>query len=553
MGQFLQAAVRSTVRRSRFFLMLFFFLVMLCPVALYPQETYSLNFPSDEKGDDAVAERYASWSKNLVDDGRWAEALTALERASAFSSVSSDISYLLALARSHGHKPRGGVLKALEMALNVGRWKMYSPDDARLLKAENLIALGVYSEALSELSKTSKSPREAELTLKALLYYRPAEFLRYMTDILDRYPRENEPVRIFFSYLKTKDAAGATASESDLQLLELVVRRLPVLLLKDAELAWMAAPFMRDTPEAKRLVQAYRAVNDPVSASLPAALKLGVIDEEIALEELFGTKNKFSGAADASLDINLMGEVWGLLRREEARAIFRRNLLVFSGVISEDANRDGIIETTVEYSRGMLRQASYDAAQSGIPDMTIYFEAGDPRRADYLIPPENTEASPSRKEAVVYWERYPAVEEVEMEGARYIPRPLSFHFSPVKFEELWGSTVLFPRRDRMSPPLTRRVLVFQSLRIERPSLEFSKGKEVVELDQGIPVRAREYVGESMVAETDFIRGRPQLQRVDLDLDGKMETFRHFKRDYRSRELEELWDYDRNIDYTVNDD
>jgi hypothetical protein len=75
---------------------------------------------------------------------------------------------------------------------------------------------------------------------------------------------------------------------------------------------------------------------------------------------------------------------------------------------------------------------------------------------------------------------------------------------------------------------------------------------VVELNQGIPVRAREFVGELMVSETEFLRGRPQLQRADLNFDGKMDTVRHFRRNYRAVELEELWNYDRDIDYTVSD-
>jgi hypothetical protein len=90
--------------------------------------------------------------------------------------------------------------------------------------------------------------------------------------------------------------------------------------------------------------------------------------------------------------------------------------------------------------------------------------------------------------------------------------------------------------------------------VERPSLEFSGGIESVELNAGIPVRAREYVGGLMVSETEFLRGRPQLQRLDLNFDGKMDTVRFFKHSYRAVELEELWDYDRNIDEarTVSD-
>ena len=515
--------------------------------ALSSPNLYSLTFP-DDRGDSAMAERYAVWTKNLIDDGYWAEALAALERSSDFADVSSDISYLLALARSHAKKPRPEVLEALNLALAVDRWNLFSAEAARLDKADVLIALRAYPEALQELSRVSKSPRETSLVLKALAAYRPRDFHRYMRETLDRYPRESEPVRIFFHFLSNEAAAGRNPEGNELELLELVIRRLPLLLEDNPDLAWMAAPFMRDMEEARRLVMAYRAVHTPRIASLPAALKLGAIGEETALEELFGP------SVDV-LDFALLEEIWELLRSEDARTIFRRNLSVYTGAITEDSDRDEIPETHVLYNEGVLVSAVYDMNQSGIHDLTVYFEAGNPHRAVTLLPPESSTGLHSgvpRKQAEVLWERYSAIREVELDGARYIPRPLELRFTPVLFVELMRSGVLFPRLDPLASPLTRRVLVSQALRVERPSLEFSGGIEIVELNQGIPVRAREYVGDLMVSETEFLRGRPQLQRVDLNFDGRMETVRHFRRQYRAVELEELWDFDRDYDYVVSD-
>ena len=518
------------------------FLVFLLFWAALPSYPQSDLFPAAR--DAAVAGRYAQWAKTAIDEGRWKEALAALERASDFADVSSDISYLLALARSHEDIPRAAVLEALNMAFSTDNWVLCREEDARLLRIENLIAIRAYQEALSELSRVSKGPKEATLTLRILAASRPADFRSFMKETLDRYPRECEPVRLFLAFLKNMDAAGTNPGSEDLELLEFIIRRLPLLTPDDAELAWMAAPFIRDTEEAKRLVMAYRAANVPRVESLPAALKLGVISEETALEELFAP-------AALPLGIALLEEVWALLRREELRAQFRRNLSVYSGVLIEDADRDGIPETYAEYFEGMLTKSTYNKVQDGISELTVFFEAGVAQRALALIPPEGGASGvSSRKEARVQWERYPAVLEVELEGAVFIPRPLDLHFSPVLFTELWGSGLLFPRRDAISPPLTRRALVSQSLRVERPSLEFRGGIEVVELNQGIPVRAREYVGDMMVSETDFLRGRPLFQRVDLDFDGRMETARRFSRNYRDMEIEELWDYDREFDYII---
>jgi len=534
------------------------FLLAFIPVMVFSQE--------GPRGESVMADLYAEWAKNAIAQGRWGEGLAALERANDFANVSSDISWLLALARFHENKPRETVIDALNMALTVDRWVIYYPESARLLKAENLIAVRAYNEALVELSHVSRGPKEAGLTLRALAAWRPAEFRRLLRETLDRYPRESEPVRLFFKFVSNNDAAGLYPTGDDLEILELINRRLPALLGDDPELAWIAAPYIRDAAEAQRMVSAYRAVNNPVPESLPITLKLGVINEDTALSELFDFNHERHSGGN-TLDMALLGEIWDLLASENSKALFRRNLSAYTGVITEDADRDGFSETFAYYDRGWLRQCVYDTAQDGVPVLTVFFEGGNPRSALALIPPESVfggysplrgpaegfaeSALTSRKNAALRWERYPAVLETELDGARFIPRPFDFHFSPVIFVELWGSGVLFPQRDPMTAPLTRRVLVSWSLRVERPSLEFGGGVEVVELNQGIPIRAREYVGDLMVAETEFLRGRPQIQWVDLDFNGRMDTVRHFSRAYRVMELEDLWNYDRDFDYTVN--
>ena len=60
------------------FLRVFLLIVIFLGVMLFPVEVYSLTFPGDGTGDSAMADRYALWSKNLIEDGYWNEALFAL-------------------------------------------------------------------------------------------------------------------------------------------------------------------------------------------------------------------------------------------------------------------------------------------------------------------------------------------------------------------------------------------------------------------------------------------------------------------------------------------
>jgi hypothetical protein len=511
-----------------------------------------------------VAKKYVQQAEKALAENKWSEAHIILERGADYSDVSSDISYLLALVRSYFDQPQGAVLESLERAISADRWYTYSAKDALLLEAESYLRLRKYSETLGILSNLPESPRAAGIRLKALRFSaRPDEFRRYMTDTLDRYPRDPGPARIFFEYLKFEylkegKAVGLDSDREDRRILDLILRRLPALLLADAELAWMAAPFVRDTEEARRLVEAYRAVNKPDPASLPVAINLGVIEEETALEELFSFDSPYlSGVPEdpiPGLDKTLVEEI-GALLREDALKVFGRNLLEWSGVIREDSDHDGFAEAAGVYRNGMLLGYSFDADQDGLPELVLDFEAGDPRGAYIPVMPESGEGKPyypvrdeDRRKITLGWERYPAVLEAEIGDERFLPRPLSFYYNPVRFREIPGTSLFFPEADPASMVLTRRTLVANAFRAERPSREFPGGTETVELNQGIPVRAWEYFEGRMVSETDFLQGRPLVQRADLDTDGRMETIRRFRRAV----IPALPDDAPNIEYAESD-
>jgi hypothetical protein len=78
---------------------------------------------------------------------------------------------------------------------------------------------------------------------------------------------------------------------------------------------------------------------------------------------------------------------------------------------------------------------------------------------------------------------------------------------------------------------------------ERPSREFQGAVERVTLARGIPQRSAEYLEGRMISVTEFILGRPIVQRIDLDLDGRMETVRRFRREAGPPDSGEgfLWD------------
>jgi hypothetical protein len=520
------------------------------------------------QGFEGVAEQYVRWAEDAIAGGRWDEALAGLERGADYADVSSDISYLLALARSRTGKPRGAVLEALRRAAEAGRWNRYSPDQARLLEAENLIALRNFSGALNLLGSSSTDGDGAALRLLALRGLPDTgEFRRVMGETLERYPRDPRPAVIFFEYAKGKIPEGG-----DQSLMELILRRLPYLLEAEPRLAFLAAPFINDRGEARRLVEAYRGIHGALPASVPVSLSLGVIGEKDAVEELFGPPSSAAGAsAELVIDRDLITGVFNQLRDEASQKLFRERLLRFSGTITADDDRDGFPESRARYREGAPREYSWDANQDGLAELVIFFDAGgNPQWAEQAVlpetpaeagnvPAEGVFAVPARDSdrtrALLFWERYPGVLRSELAGVTYIPAPGEFLLSPVRFISLAageGTGLLYPVVDPLNVRVSRRILASFSKTIRRPSGEFEGAVEWIDLLDSIPLRAVEILDGRPVAVTEFIRGKPLIQRIDLDLDGRMETIRRFQGEDAEPGGEFLPDYKKILRFSESD-
>jgi hypothetical protein len=314
------------------------------------------------------------------------------------------------------------------------------------------------------------------------------------------------------------------------------LRQLPLLLEEGPDLAWRAFPFIPNLEEARRLMAAYRAAGFYEAASLPAALSLGLLSEEAAVLELFQDR----GGEERRLDKGLILNIGGLLLTDGGRELFRRNLLSFSGVIEEDADGDGYSEALARYREGSLTGYEYDVDQDGLPELNAVFEAGLPCRVELAaLPGFFTAGEPlpfavlplsegDRIRALIHWEQYPVVLESTLEGVRYIPRSRDFFYAPFRLEDLGGTGLLFPGGDPRRMGLSQRTLLAFAAALERPSREFAGAVERFELNRGIPERAQEFLNGRLVAETEFSQGRPVLQRLDLDLDGRLETVRRFR-------------------------
>jgi hypothetical protein len=520
---------------------------------------YAQDHGAGQRGDADVARQYADWARQAIDDERWEEALAALERAADFANVSSDISYLLALALSHNEKSRTAVVHALDAALETNRWVTYSKNHALLLKAQQLVAMREYIDALFVLDKIviSRTDESADAAILRLMALRglaasggdvqaPARFRSLLLIAMDRYPRDPRPLRVFFEYARNRSPEPAELPSSDTNLLELALRRLPFLLESDPGLAWMAAPFMRNTDDARRLVAAYRAQNTgrPTADSIPAALNFGILGDIDAVNEFFSWP---------VLEKNLITDVFNLLGSEEGRNLFTGKLHSFSGGITADNDRDGFIDGIAVCVSGVIREFAYDVNQTNDFNLRIFFDtAGVPIRCEYPVTGLSSRAR-------INWERYPSVMHVTLAEEIFEFRPADFQFAPVTFVELGGSRSLsgfdFPVPAYQYMELTRRSLVSFCASVSRPSVEIDGATERIFLERGIPLRAVETLNGKQVSITEFERGAPLIQLIDLDLDGRMETMRRFRRpppDFPLPDLDGTFDFRRLVASSESD-
>ena len=533
-------------------------------------------------GDAETAQQYVQWALRAIDEGRMSEALAGLERAADFANVSSDISYLLAAAYSREGRSRVSVVETLDTAIETNRWVVYDENTALLLKAGQLVALRSYISAISCLDQIGKNVLSSDAGLQAdaamlrLLAYRgmalssavtegydpvpaSARFRSLVLSTMDRYPRDPRPLKIFFEYARNRRPEAPELPDSDLNLMELALRRLPFLLEADPELAWMAAGFLRNIEDGRRYTASYRSGGlpdihnrdfSPSHGSIPVALNLGLLDDADAVEELFSGTRGFNSPApyvldseDPVLDKDILTDVFNLLRSDAGRDLFTQKLLAFSGSIFSDDDRDGYIDSRSFYSSGVLKTFEFDRDQDNIFDFWVSFSAdGLPVSAEVPVAGQLSTAR-------IQWERYPYVERAELAaGESFYFRPADLNFAPVSFIVLGGSRnhsgLAYPvPSGRLE--LTRRTLVSFCSSLSRPSVEFDGALEQIFFERGIPRQAFEILGGQHVSVTEFDGGTPVAQFLDLDLDGRMETIRRFRRPdtvYQRTDLEERFDF-----------
>jgi hypothetical protein len=138
------------------------------------------------------------------------------------------------------------------------------------------------------------------------------------------------------------------------------------------------------------------------------------------------------------------------------------------------------------------------------------------------------------------------VRSVSTDGVAYHFIPDVFYFAPLHFEPIIDDYGLsFP--ELSGAVLSGAVLAAFANAITRPSAEFPGAVEELRLVDGIIVSSVERLKGRRISETRYRNGLAVSQRVDIDLDGRLETIRYFSQNSNNeREIEYI-----EVDWTGN--
>lgn len=426
----------------------------------------------------------------------------------------ADFPYIESLVLAARNAPRADILERVEASLASGLfWRTYSRSEALVFYAKLKAETCRYSEALAILTDAGSVASVDVDYVRILSLYglnRLTEARKCVSEALDRWPFDARFVRVFL----TREAS-ARASDASRAIASTILSRLYVWEDADRELLLLAVPFEHDPENRVRNIRTYRSMgkndrateNQPVMAAEPLsavyALEYGILTENQAETEIFS-------AEKTGIRLDLLHGLCSLAGAKAVRESIANRLDGYEGIVTDDANGDGIIDSWVRYRLGRPVEAVFDPNQDGYPDYSVACDLGEP-----------AVITVGREKTVVTYDKYPAVRAVTVGEREYTMKPLALSWAPVEWirEDLGFDgnafyTIALTGRD---VPLTERLLAgFSAFYREGDNTR-------VILENGIPVSSETREKGRVLSWTSYKRGYPALTKTDYDGDGYFET------------------------------
>jgi hypothetical protein len=477
-------------------------LFVLCP--------YLAASPADE----ILSYRSFEEARVRFERGDLIGAKASIDRAIEFYRDNSDALYLSAIIGDSLKEGADKAEAALDLALRNDRFRIYSPRDAMLLKAELALRRGDPSEARLLVSRFPDSDSDAAFTRirAARLEGNRDAWYRGIEARLGSIPPDPRVARelLLFENKDSRYLPGARLVDKLLAELEAYARR-------DPEIMLLAVPFMPRLSDRQNAMAAWLSDGKPSIRAVAYALDAGARDEAWALREIARLK------AEGPLNAGLLAASARAMRDAGSRAELAR--LAREGRLSLDidSSGDGIADAAVEYKDGAIVSATFDKDQDGRAELSLSAWAqGYPAAGSLEIAGASVEAG---------WEAYPSLAwlayTAEGRSYRYDIERGRLSWAPISLEALDPAipAMQVPVASRLAPPPERAVAL-----ASRTVIEYFEDASRLEtyLQDGAPRSAARFDPKGRWIESmRFEGGRLASSLQDLDGDGRFETLMRY--------------------------
>ena len=474
--------------------------------------------------DDQPIRPWIDKASAAFDSGDFATAEAVAEAGLEADGGDSDLLYLLAKSdyALAGRVPQA--LEDVEAALESDRFDRYQRDQAIVFDADLLIRLRRWDDALSAL-KGLRNQVDVDGTYERARALLSLGDISSALDVFDRarrvWPSDLRFARLFF------ESRGIPSDDRTRRLAAAFVRSATDGNFEDPALTALSLPFIPDPSVSKNILRALRAARGPVATL--EALHYGLLDGPSAVDEFFAQ----SGGKVSRSDLERLVALCGPKGLEALAA----HLASFSGTLTEDADGDGIVDATTVYKDGQATEWDLDADQDGLSEIVIRFAYGMPASAVW---------QPSSARFTYTWGNWPVLSAASLDSvpagglAFAVAAPAKtaptasmpptrdwrladgvLAWAPIRLEPFPDAASSFELVARTgSEPPTDRALTVDATRL---TLHRKDGDLAIDLRDGIALQGELTSAGRTVARFTYDKGRPVLEMLDQDGDGRFES------------------------------
>ena len=475
---------------------------------------------------------------DLYTEGSYEMAMFQAELGRGYAPKMADFPYIKALCAYLLDEPAKYCLDYLDVAFDKGMvWHRFNKEEASLLRANLYVNTKQYDLALRIVSSLSFEISDATLIRAKALYglerRRQAEEVIFQA--LDRHSFDSRFPKLFL--VQEKDRKQTAYSKS---IASRILENLYVWKDNDPILLPLSVYFEDDDKINRRNLKIYREMHTHFLPSyttqelffagetILSNINYGILSDEASIRELFSLKVSLRDFSTGKKTIQSaiykdhLLKLAKIVGNQGSRDLIKSLLLNYSGVLLDDENRDGIVETVLYYKAGRPDVALFDRQQNGYPSFIVECNFGIPKKV--LVGDEMH---------VLTYDEYPFVASFQMQDDFFQIRPRILKWQAFTLERL--KLMLFSDSEKhksffvLSLNSNVREINEDSLKHVAAYKEVKKEDEKIRTfyDRGEIISLETRVDDKVISLVNYKAGVPSIEKNDIDRDGYFEKLQEF--------------------------